>query len=464
MNDRYAKEKGGKFILRIEDTDRTRSTPESETAIINSLKWLGLTWHEGPDIGGPNGPYRQSDRLDIYAHYIDILLDKGHAFYCFCSKETLDEMSTAQKAAKLPTRYDGRCAHLSCEDVSARLAAGIPSVVRLKIPKTGTCVFNDGLRGDISFEWKDIDSQIIKKSDGWPTYHAASVIDDHLMGVTDVIRGEEWIPSTPKHVLLYSYFAWDMPTFLHLPLLRNADRSKLSKRRNPTSITHYEKMGYLPEALSTFLLSFALKDVHDDDLTDPGAVDTGFDITSLSAAGPIFDVAKLDWLNARFIRESLDSASFEDTVKEWMGRDTFSNALTLAKNRITKLSDIPDLIGFLFKGHLHLSKDTLLDGKLDEAALSEALASVSLGFETIPWTRDTLEAVLRKTADIEGIPFKVLVRHLYIAFTGTPHSLPLFESLDLMGKDIALARLSAARATLVPVSKKRMDIKRADWV
>ncbi|MCY4533230.1 MAG: glutamate--tRNA ligase, partial [Gammaproteobacteria bacterium] len=249
----YARQAGGQFILRIEDTDVERSNRESENNIIDSLHWLGLDWDEGPDKSGPHGPYRQSERLEIYREFVDELIEKGHAFHCFCTRERLAEMRSEQIGKKETARYDGHCMSLSKADIQRRLAAGEEHVVRMKVPEEGSCVVRDRLRGDIAIEWSRVDMQILLKSDGYPTYHLAVVVDDHLMEITHIFRGEEWIPSAPKHMLLYDYFGWEMPEVIHMPLLRNPDKSKLSKRKNPTSIRFYERMGFLPEALLNYL-------------------------------------------------------------------------------------------------------------------------------------------------------------------------------------------------------------------
>ncbi|HET8902596.1 MAG TPA: glutamate--tRNA ligase, partial [Saccharospirillum sp.] len=252
FNRAFAKSQGGEFILRIEDTDQVRSTPESEAAILSSLNWLGLSWDEGPDCGGPHGPYRQSDRKAIYQDHAQTLLDNGHAFHCFCTSERLEEMRKHQQETG-QSGYDGHCLKLSAEEVKTRLDAGEASVVRMKVPETGQCEVADLLRDPIEIEWSQIDMQVLLKSDGMPTYHLACVVDDHLMEISHVLRGEEWISSTPKQILLYQYFGWEPPVFCHLPLLRNADKSKLSKRKNPTSIDYYHSLGILPEALINFL-------------------------------------------------------------------------------------------------------------------------------------------------------------------------------------------------------------------
>jgi len=249
----FARQHGGEFILRIEDTDQVRSTRESEQQIYDALRWLGIEWNEGPDVGGPYGPYRQSERGEIYRKYALELVEKGHAFYCFCTPEELDQMRAEQMARGETPRYDGRGLLLSNEEVQRRLAAGEPHVIRMKVPSEGVCVVPDMLRGDVEIPWDRMDMQVLMKTDGLPTYFLANVVDDHLMKITHVLRGEEWLPSAPKLILLYEYFGWDKPQLCYMPLLRNPDKSKLSKRKNPTSITFYERMGFLPQAMLNYL-------------------------------------------------------------------------------------------------------------------------------------------------------------------------------------------------------------------
>ncbi|WP_068633676.1 glutamate--tRNA ligase, partial [Oleiphilus sp. HI0043] len=248
----FAKQHGGKFILRIEDTDQARSTPESERDILSSMKWLGLDWDEGPDVGGDYGPYRQSERKDDYRAYAEQLVEQGNAFYCFRTPEELDAIREERKAAGLNPGIKGDL-ELSSDEVKERLARGDAHVIRMKVPDEGVCEIDDMLRGKIEIDWSQVDSQILLKSDGMPTYHLANVVDDHLMAITHVIRGEEWINSAPKHQLLYKYFGWEMPVLCHMPLLRNPDKSKLSKRKNPTSINYYERAGFLPESVINYL-------------------------------------------------------------------------------------------------------------------------------------------------------------------------------------------------------------------
>lgn len=293
----FAKKHGGQFLLRIEDTDQVRSTPQSEKMILESLRWLGLSWDEGPDVGGPHGPYRQSERSAIYTEHCDRLLADGHAFKCYCTPEKLSASRAAQMAAKLPPKYDGACLSLTTDDCVKLDADGLPHVVRMKIPTTGTCIVQDTLRGEIEFEYSVVDMQVLMKSDGLPTYHLANVVDDHLMGITHVMRGEEWISSAPKHLLLYQYFGWEPPVLTHLPLLRNADKSKLSKRKNPTSILYYQRAGYLPQAMQNFLGLFIKSASEEDEKTSLQTLIDEFDVHNISLGGPVFDTSKLDWLN-----------------------------------------------------------------------------------------------------------------------------------------------------------------------
>src|SRR5277367_898337 len=258
INYLYARQRNGKFVLRIEDTDRARFVATSEQEIFNSLRWLGLTWDEGPDLGGPYGPYRQSERTEIYREHVEILLANGTAYRSFETPEELEDLRKRQIAAKLPPRYDGAHRELSQAQIDAYLAEGRPYVIRMKVPPhsgdaTSSTTFRDELRGDITFEHSNVDDQVLMKSDGFPTYHLANVVDDHLMHITDVIRAEEWISSTPKHVLLYKAFGWQIPRFWHMPLLRNLEKSKISKRKNPVSLIYYRQAGFLPEALINFL-------------------------------------------------------------------------------------------------------------------------------------------------------------------------------------------------------------------
>lgn len=447
MNYCFAKAHGGEFLLRIEDTDRARSTRESERAILDSLHWCGLSWDEGPDIGGPHGPYRQSERSAIYARYIDELLDAGNAFKCFCTSERLEEMRVAQRAAKVPPRYDGLCLTYSSDETARREANGDPFVVRLKVPNDGVCIVEDVRRGKIEFEWKSVDMQVLMKSDGLPTYHLANVIDDHLMEITHVIRGEEWVSSAPKHLLLYRYFGWDAPVLMHLPLLRNPDKSKLSKRKNPTSILFYQRMGYLPEALMNFLGLLA-NAAHEgeDEILSLDALVARFSLEHVPLGGPVFDVKKLDWLNGRYIRESLDQDAFMQRVRAWaFTPERAAKIAAIAQPRIERLSDLGPLLDFLFAGRLNLRIETLRAGRLDDTQLREAFQSALTNLDALrEWNVVEIEALLKRVSQAVEAKFRDVVRPFYVAITGNPTSVPLYDAMEILGRDLVRERLRHA--------------------
>ncbi|MGC1379571.1 MAG: glutamate--tRNA ligase [Candidatus Baltobacteraceae bacterium] len=456
----FARQHGGEFVLRIEDTDQARSTAESERTILETLRWCGLEWDEGPDVGGPHGPYRQSERSSLYREYAEKLLVAGHAFKCFCTPQRLEEMRVAQRAAGQPSRYDGLCLRYSSEEVARREAAGEPYVVRLRVPDEGVCVVHDLRRGPIEFDYKSVDMQVLIKSDGLPTYHLANVVDDHLMEITHVFRGEEWVSSAPKHLLLYSYFGWEPPVLMHLPLLRNPDKSKLSKRKNPTSILFYEAMGYLPEALVNFLalLANAVRD-GEDELMDLPAIVRRFQPEHVPIGGPVFDVAKLDWLNGRYIRERLDPATFVRRVQAWTASPArLTRIAQLAAPRIERLSDLGPLLAFLFAGRLTLSKERFAGTKLDELATRRAFALALSEFDALPaWNAFAVETALKRIGQaLESKP-RDLARPFYVAITGSPTSIPLYDSMELLGRDIVRERLRNALDLLGAPSKREAE-------
>lgn len=446
----FAKKMGGEFILRIEDTDATRSTPEFEQKVLDALKWTGLTWSEGPDVGGPYGPYRQSDRKDMYQPFAQELLDKGHAFRCFCTPERLTEMREAQRASGKPPKYDGLCLHLKAEEVTARVAAGEATVVRMKIPAEGSCDFNDGVYGDVSIPWDSVDMQVLMKADGMPTYHMANVIDDHLMKITHVARGEEWLASVPKHILLYRYFEWDEPKFMHLSLMRNADKSKLSKRKNPTSISYYSALGYLPEALMNFLGLFFIQIAEGEELLDMNELADKFDPDNLSKAGAIFDIQKLDWLNGRWLREKLTPEQFLARVFDWSAEnDRLTEGLKLAQSRISKLGELPSLTGFLLANDVGLTPASFAGLKTSPAETLEILNTVQTDLEKIlEWNVTTIDEELRAISERLGKKLRVVTPPLFVAVSGSSRSLPLFDSMALLGRSVVRQRLKVA-ATVV---------------
>lgn len=452
----FAKSLGGQFLLRIEDTDQTRSTPESEQQILDSLRWLGLNWDEGPDVGGPHGPYRQSERREIYAEHSQILLDKGHAFRCFCSSERLDELRAEQTANKQMPGYDGHCLHLSEDEVQAKLNAGEPHVVRMKVPDSGVCKVEDMLRGTIEIDWAQVDMQVLVKADGMPTYHLANVVDDHLMEITHVIRGEEWINSAPKHQLLYEYFGWEMPVLCHMPLLRNPDKSKLSKRKNPTCITYYRDMGYLPEALLNYLgrMGWSMPDEREKFALDEMLAD--FDIKRVSLGGPVFDQEKLSWLNASWIRENLTTEQFADRLSHWLlNRDYMMKFLPLAKERVERLSDFAPIAAFMFSGMLNLSPEDFAHKKLEAGDVKKVLQFTLWRLEQLrQWERDLIFSQIKDLSKAMNIKLGDFNHPVFVAIAGTPNSWSVMESMGILGPDMTRARLRHAVEVLGGVSKK----------
>lgn len=454
----FARQHGGQFILRIEDTDQQRSTAESEQQILDTLRWLGLDWDEGPDIGGPSGPYRQSERMDIYASYARKLVEQGDAFYCFATPEELDEMRREQMARGETPAYDGRGLLLSADEVEDRLQRGEPHVIRMKIPTEGACRFNDMLRGEIEIPWSQVDMQVLLKNDGMPTYHLANVVDDHLMGITHVIRGEEWINSAPKHQLLYQYFGWDMPVLCHMPLLRNPDKSKLSKRKNPTSISFYRDMGYLPEALLNYLGRMGWSMPDESEKFSLEEMLANFDIEQVHLGGPVFDVEKLDWLNGRWIRENLDAEQFADRVADWaFNRDNLMRVVPLIKERVEKFSDIPDLVAFLFSGLPKLTEADFENKRLEREQVIVILQFCSWRLDALrTWQRDSLYAELKQIADALEIKLKDFMTPLFVAIAGSSSAPPLFDAMEILGPDMVRARLRHALSVAGEPSKKQL--------
>ena len=458
FNMAFAHSQGGEFLLRIEDTDQARSTPESEKAILDALHWLGLEWDEGPDNGGSKGPYRQSERSDIYHAHADQLLDSGHAFRCFCSSDRLDALRGQQMEDKEQIGYDGHCLSLSEHEVATRVAKKESHVVRMQVPREGQCTFNDMLRGEISIDWGQIDLQILLKADGMPTYHLANVVDDHLMEISHVIRGEEWINSAPKHILLYQYFGWDLPVFCHLPLLRNVDKSKLSKRKNPTSILFYQRMGYLPEALLNYLsrMGWSMPDEREK-FTLPEMLEV-FDIQRVSLGGPVFDVEKLSWLNGMWIREELTDEQLAGRLQEWaLNRDTLMAFLPFAKQRMETLSDIAPLGSYLVSGMLPITPEDLKSAGMEEDQLLEVLQYALWRLESVQqWSRDNIFSGLKSVADAMDIKLKPFLAPLFIAIAGSSASISVMDSMNLLGADMSRARLRHAIDLLGGVGKKKL--------
>ncbi len=440
----FARHHGGTFILRIEDTDRQRSSAASETEIINALRWLGIDWSEGPDTGGPHGPYRQSERTAIYRDHVNQLWDSGQVYPCFCTSGRLQAVRDAQIAAKSEFQgYDRACAEIAVSDARKRIDDGETYVFRLRSPVDGECRWHDRLRGEIVVPWAGIDDQVLLKSDGYPTYHLANVVDDHAMGISHVIRGEEWISSTPKHVLLYQTFGWQPPEFAHLPLLRNPDRSKLSKRKNPTSILYYREAGFLPEVVLNFLglVSYSFADGREDfALSDFIAQ---FDLDRISLGGPVFDIGKLREFNARRLR-ALSIDELHERFHQWrLNQNVWTRILEMAQPRLNQLTDLVPMSAFLFADRLPDTAPPLLQQAGDDTApLVERLRLVQWEIEqTTEWTSETIRALFDRVSALENIKLKTLLPVFFIAICGAKVSLPLFDSMLLLGRDLCLRRI-----------------------
>jgi len=455
----FARAHGGQFLLRIEDTDQVRSTPESEQAILDSLRWLGLDWDEGPDVGGEHGPYRQSERMDLYVKYAQQLVDQGKAFVCYRTGDELDELREVRRSAGNSTALKPADLKLPDEEVEKRRSAGQPFVIRMIVPdQEGACAIDDMLRGTIELDWSMVDAQILIKSDGMPTYHLANVVDDHLMGITHVLRGEEWINSAPKHKLLYEYFGWDMPVLCHLPLLRNPDKSKLSKRKNPTSILYYKRMGFLPEALVNYLGRMGWSMPDESEKFSLAQMVDNFDIQRVSLGGPIFDVEKLKWLNGMWIREDLDQQQLAQRLIDWAFNDeNLKKVLPHAQKRMETLSDFAPLASFLVSGSLALTEASFESVKGEREDVLRGLQFSLWKMEALQqWSRDAIWDELKAIADSLGIKVKDFLAPLFIAISGSTASFSVVDSMELLGPDMSRARLREAINILGGVSKKAM--------
>jgi len=455
----FARAHGGQFILRIEDTDQARSTSESERAILDSLNWLGLAWDEGPDVGGEHGPYRQSERMALYGQYARQLVDEGKAFVCYRTAEELNTLREARREAGNSSALKPSDLRLPDDEVARREAAGEPHVIRMMVPEEeGACVVDDMLRGNIELDWGMVDAQILLKSDGMPTYHLANVVDDHLMGITHVIRGEEWINSAPKHKLLYEYFGWDMPRLCHLPLLRNPDKSKLSKRKNPTSILYYQRMGYLPEALLNYLGRMGWSMPDESEKFSLQQMQDNFDIQRVSLGGPIFDVEKLSWLNGLWIREDLDEQQLAERLVNWAyNEDMLMQVLPHARKRMETLSDFAPLAAFLVSGTLPIIEADFDSVRGDREEVVKGLQFALWRMESLRhWERDIIWEELKALADALGIKVKDFLAPIFIAIAGTSASFSVVDSMAMLGPDMSRARLRHAISVLGGVSKKAM--------
>ncbi len=455
FNYALARKNNGQFILRIEDTDRERSNSASERMIFDALHWLGLSWDEGPDVGGPFGPYRQSERFALYREHAERLVAKGAAYPCFCTRERLEALRQAQRAAKVAHAlgYDGHCRTVPPDEAGRRRSAGEPHVIRLAMPREGETVVRDFLRGELHFDNALVDDQVLLKSDGYPTYHLANVVDDHLMEITHVIRAEEWISSLPKHAQLYRAFGWEEPVFCHLPLLRNADTSKISKRKNPVSLNYYRRAGYLPEAMLNYLALMGWAISADRDEFSLDEFIAAFDLSEVTLGGPVFDLEKLTWMNGRYIRKlSLDEL-LGRLRSDLLSDNYLLDVLALAHERIEKLEDFAEYAGFFFVGELEYDAEArakLVGKKRTAAETAQALEALldEVLDPLLEWTAGNLEELMRGFAERSGWKTGDLFMPVRIAVSGRAATPPLFETMAVLGKEVCRRRLRRAAETL----------------
>ena len=467
----FSKHHGGDFLLRIEDTDQSRYVPGAEDYIIEALGWCGIRIDEGPREGGIHAPYRQSERKALYAGYAQELIDTGYAYYAFDTPEELDALRTGAEATGGTFTYDNSTRKglknsltLPGDVCSGLLASGEHHVVRFKMPENRVVEETDLIRGHVQFNTDQLDDKVLFKSDGMPTYHLANVVDDHLMGITHVIRAEEWLNSTPKHLALYEAFGWDAPVFVHMPLLRNADKSKISKRKNPTSLEYYQRAGILPEAMLNFLMlmGYSRKDADGLDLEKFTFEDFfgDLDLTRISLGGPVFDLKKLDWLNGLYLRAMAPEQLAERQLAFLREDDRHGPIAQLVQERVTSLGDYFDHAATFYAGvrdpglqaRFYLigcgskKKNAVqLDRRGSKAFFDDAIARLEAA---TAWQPETIEAALRAAIEGAGVLVGDGLMAIRVAISGRTASPPLFETIEVLGRSVALVRLRAAAALL----------------
>ena len=453
----FARHHQGKFIVRIEDTDQAREVENGLELILESLRWLGLDWDEGPGVGGPHGPYTQSERLPLYQQSAQWLVDHGHAYKCYCSPERLEQMRREQEAKGLNPGYDRLCRFMSDEERKAKEASGIMPVIRLAVPLDGSTSYYDLIHGEVTFDNRNVDDQVLLKSDGFPTYHLAVVVDDHDMEITHVTRGDDWISSGPKHALLYQAFGWEMPAIAQLPMTLGPDRKKLSKRHGSTSVIDFRDQGYLPEAMINFLarLGWSLDDKTE--IFSREELIAVFDLAKVHPSAAIFDMEKLNWLNghyiralstpelARRLRPFLDEAGLE------VDNDLLLKVTPLLQTRIKTLKDAVAMADFFFVEHVNVVPVQLLGKAFKEnpAKARDALMAARKTLAAVePFEAAAVEAALRALAGTLGIKGGDLFTLLRESVAAKPVTPPLFESISVLGRARTLARLDKAMQAL----------------
>lgn len=450
----FARRHGGTFILRIEDTDRTRFVEGAMKEIYDSLRWLGLNWDEGPEAGGAHGPYIQSERLALYKENAEKLIASGHAYHCFCTSERLTALREEQEKSKLQLGYDKKCRGLSAQEAGDLLAKGAPHVIRLKIPENRKVIFKDEIRGPIEYSSDVLDDLVLLKTDGFPTYHLANVVDDHCMGITHVLRGDEWITSTPRHILLYEAFGWDPPLFAHLPVILSGDGKKLSKRKGAASVMDYKRAGYLPEALFNFLALLGWAPGNDREKMTLAQMVEAFSIDHVSPKAAVFDEKKLEWMNGMYMAERSSESLVPEVVPAWKERgwidgqvsDSDRYLLTvidLLKGRSKKVIELIENAGYFFKDPpVYEEKAAKKNFKPETAAslkaLIEKLAAVR------QFDAQSLDALYHDYSGSTQIPAGLLIHPTRLAISGVSFGPGLFELMAALGKETVIRRMNAA--------------------
>ncbi|HBK34469.1 MAG: Glutamate-tRNA ligase [Candidatus Uhrbacteria bacterium GW2011_GWE2_40_58] len=449
----------GQFILRIEDTDQARFVDGAIESLLKTFTTIGLDHDEGPYLEegnivqkGDYGPYIQSERLELYRKYADQLVRDGKAYYCFCSKERIEEVRKQQEIAKLQPKYDRHCLTLSTQEVQAKLDGGEPFVIRMKIPE-GETVFTDAIRGSISINHAEIDDQVIMKSDGFPTYHLAVVVDDHLMNISHIIRGEEWLSSVPKHILLYNYFGWEIPIFAHLPLILNQDRSKLSKRQGDVAVEDYLAKGYLPEALINFIALLGFNPKGDQEIYPLQELIDSFELSKVNKSGAVFDHQKLDWMNGQYIKQLTNEElvirckTFLEKAEMEIDTVLFEKICFVEKDRLTRLDEIVDHCHFYLTPSKY-ETDLLIWKKADKQDALSQLQQISLFIEELKEnifdSLELIESSIKRYIEERDFQNGNVLWPLRVALSGKSSSPSPFELMWIFGKKHSLDRIQEA--------------------
>jgi glutamyl-tRNA synthetase len=456
----WARHTGGKFIVRIEDTDVARTVPGSLESILDSLRWLGLDWDEGPEVGGEHGPYFQSQRLPLYQEIAERLVKEDHAYYCYCPSERLAAMREEQQKQKLPPGYDRHCRCLTDSERSQLEAQGLKPVVRFKTPLEGQTKFQDLLRGEVAFENSTIDDFVMLKSDGYPTYQMANVIDDHMMQISHVLRAEEWLSSTPRHIMLYKALGYSPPVFAHMPLILGPDRSKLSKRHGATTLSDYREQGYLPETMLNFLALLGWSLDEKTELFTRDELVKNFSLERVSRTAAIFNKEKLDWMNGVYIR-GMSVDDFTRRVMPFLERDLppeierpldeeyVKEIVPLIKERAKTLAEVTDLISFFYQDNLNYSAADLLIKGADYQLTYNAYIQAGQIIEKTPFQAAELEKEFRALAELLKLKPGQLFSSFRMAVTGRTVSPPLFETMEVLGKVRVQDRIKDALDKLI---------------